>query len=290
MFDYDFLKEYLKGKKNIFITTISKDFLDMTCNWFLSVKNIKENSLVCALDEESYKELNLLNIPSVCLNVSIPKNLFYYDWEEYHKKYALVLHLYLYKHFKGLNAISSDVDVFFIKNPIKKLEKENKGYDFTTMSDKRFDPFLSKRQPDILKKINKDGDKILNFGLTPQKKYGIINGGFSYFDTTKTSNLNLIADSAEKLINEELDAYPKGTEEGTLQNIYNKIIKEKNFNVKILNAFEFVNGSIIQVPYLKEKVINNAFLFHYNFISPDTSLNMKNKKIKLMKENGHWFL
>jgi hypothetical protein len=292
IFDDDYLKFFLKNKEYIYITVVTKEFSDMAYNWFLSLKKIKQEhlALIVALDEECYEEIKKLNIPCLYLKGDVNQNESYGDWVENEKLNKLVIPIHISRKYKT-NLIFADVDIFFFKNPIEKLKKEIKNYDLVTMSDKRFDPFLYKRKLNNLTKINYDKTNIVDYGTVPQFKYGIMNGGFFYFPP-RSKNSDELLDSLHifKKNSEELKKYPKRTEEGTLQNILIKLFDINNFKINILNPFEFVNGSIIQTPYLKEKITKDAFLFHYNFVEPDTPLNMKDKKIKLMKENGHWFL
>jgi len=290
--DYSYLDSFFENRDKAIVTTVTKEFIDMTYNWFLSLKRINQEhlALVAALDKETYNEITSLKIPCVYLNVEIDSNENYGDWVENEKYYKTFLPITIYDKYKK-DIILSDTDIFFIKDPLEKLEKQIENYDFVVMSDRRFDPFLTKREKDIIKTINYDKTEVLNFGQTAQSKYGIMNGGFSYFKSN-LPNSSKVVESVRIFFKDskELESYAKRNEEGTLQNICNKRFHQYNINVNVLNCFEFVNGSIIQVPYLKNKIIDNAFIFHYNFVHPNTPLNMKKDKIKLMRENNHWLL
>jgi hypothetical protein len=288
----DFLKSFLKNKEYIYITTVTHEFSEMTYNWFLSLKNINQEhlALVISLDEKCYNEMLKYNIPTVLLDVKIESNSNQYEWIENEKSYKTIGVHYIIKKYK-INTIFSDVDIVFLKNPIERLKNEFTNCDLLVMSDRRFDPFLTEREESYLKVVNYNKTQILNFGKTEQSKNGIKNGGFCYIDINKT-NLKKLEDTYKVFYknSEYFEKFEKGTEAGNLQTLSNKRYDECDLNVKMLNCFEFVNGSIWSIPYLKEKIKNDCYIVHYNYCYESTPELLKDFKINWMKENNHWYV
>jgi len=288
----DFLESFLKNKEYIYVTTVTHEFSEMTYNWFLSLKNIKQEhlALVIALDEKCYNQMLEYNIPVVFLDAKIKSNANQHEWIENEKSYKTIGVHYIIKKYK-INTIFSDVDIVFLKNPIEKLKSEFTNCDLLVMSDKRFDPFLTDRKQNYLKVINFDKTQILNFGKTVQSKHGIKNAGFCYIDINESNFKKL--DNTYKVFYKDskyFENFEKGTEAGGLQTLSNKRYDECGLNVKMLNCFEFVNGSIWNISYLKEKIKNSCYIVHYNYCDAPTPELLKNIKINWMKENNHWYL
>lgn len=296
---YDYLDFFLKNKSYIYITSLTKDFWEMGYNWVLSLKRINQEhlSLIICLDEESYFILKQLNLNCVFLNTNIQKNNTMEEWFENEKNYKIIGPYQIAKKY-NVDFIVSDIDIIFLKNPVEKLKKESIDCDFITISDKRFDPFLYNRRVNEITLLDPEKKTTTNIGSCPQNKNGIANGCFSYLNL---SNKNI----KEKILNFYSVFIPNSKyynnfyktrsledtpEDLSLQSIVNYRYKQLNMKVKILNCFEFINGSIWKIPYLKEKVKNNCYLVHYNFCDETNPLTVKNDKIKWMKENNHWFL
>jgi hypothetical protein len=297
--EYKFLDVFLKDKSYIYITSLTKEFWDMGYNWVLSLKNINQDhlALIICLDIESYKELKNLNLNCVFLNTNIQKNITMNDWFENEKNYKIIGPIKIGKKY-NIDLIGSDTDIVFLKNPVEKLKKEIVGYDFITISDKRFDPFLYNREINKIKLLNSDKKTVCDIGYCPQIKNGIANGCFAYLNFSnkdlKEKNLNFFSVFVPNS-NYYDEFYKTRSKDDTpedlsLQSIVNYRYKQLNMKVKILNCFEFVNGSVWKIPYLKEKVKDNCYLIHYNFCDETDPLTVKNDKIKWMKENNHWFL
>jgi hypothetical protein len=296
---YEYLDIFLKDKPYIYLTSLTKEFWEMGYNWVLSLKKIKQEhlSLIICLDEESYQKTKELNLNCVFLNVNIQKNNTMDEWFENEKNYKIIGPYQIAKNY-NIDIIVSDTDIIFFKNPVEKLKQELLGYDFITISDKRFDPFLYNRKINKITLLDYDKISTTNIGDCPQIKNGIQNGCFSYLNLSEKK-------SKEKILNfysvfvPNSDYYnefyktrsSKDTPEDlSLQSIVNYRHKQLNMKVKTLNCFEFVNGSVWKIPYLKEKIKDNCYLVHYNFCDETNPLTVKNDKIKWMKENNHWFL
>ena len=121
----DFLDSYLKDKEYIYVSTITHEYCDMAYNWFLSLKNINQEhlSLIIALDKKGYNKLLNYNVPCVYLNSGIESNNTMSEWIENEKSFKVYGVCYILAKYK-INLIYSDVDVFFLKNPIQKLKKD----------------------------------------------------------------------------------------------------------------------------------------------------------------------
>jgi hypothetical protein len=67
-------------------------------------------------------------------------------------------------------------------------------------------------------------------------------------------------------------------------------IKDHNQKTKVLSPFEFANGTVWEISYLKNKVKDTAYLIHYNTAEGKTPDESREMKIQQMKENGHWYV
>jgi hypothetical protein len=285
----EFLDSFTSNKTDIFITSITNEYSELAHNWFLSLKNINLNNLalVIALDEECYKYMLKNNIPSVYLNSEIKTNKSTLEWKENEKEIKVDGPMFISKKYK-LNLFYSEVDIIFLKNPIDKIKNEiDNNQDMICLSDKRFDVFYPNRKPNIISHLDKNSGRINEYGESYQSKYGIYNFGFSYIPYSQ-KNMNFW----EKLTknSDYIKKFPKFKEEGNHQTILIKAINDFNISVKTLNPFEFVNGMIWNVPYLKNKIKNDCYLIHYNGLDGNTPIESKNLKIKKIKENNHWYV
>jgi hypothetical protein len=293
--EYKFLDVFLKNKKYIYITSITKEYCDFAHNWFLSLKQIQQDhlSLIVCLDKQSY---DFLNNKTNCVLFDVdfnPESYSMVDWYKFERITKILGPLKISEKY-NVDFITSDVDVFFYKNPFLKLQEELGDYDMVCTSDRRFDPFLYERESNILKTINWNRKKINSFGVTPQSKNGFYNGAFSYI---KISNKKI----KNKLKNFFCNFYPNSKifdnfkkfetpEDICLQTIANKSYKNFDLNVKLLSCFEFVNGSVWKIPYLKEKIKDQCYMVHYNFCDGKDTMEIKQNKIKWMNENNHWLV
>jgi hypothetical protein len=76
----------------------------------------------------------------------------------------------------------------------------------------------------------------------------------------------------------------------TFQTILINAIKDHNQKTKVLSPFEFANGTVWEISYLKNKVKDTAYLIHYNTAEGKTPDESREMKIQQMKENGHWYV
>jgi hypothetical protein len=291
----EFLAEYLKNRSYIYLSVITNEFAEMAHNWFISLKNINQhnNALVIALDRKCYDELLSYNIPCVFLDAGIKSNKSMSEWIENEKAFKMAGILHIVEKYK-MSFIYSDVDIVFLKDPTEKLKETIVGHDFVLMSDKRFDPFVTKRKLNELIEISSDKKIILNHGQTHQSKIGTDNAGFCYLEITPERE-----ESAKKFVDcykvfykdsPYFENHDKGIETGDIQSLSIKRYKESGLKLKVLNTFEFVNGSIWKVPYLNKRVKDTCYIVHYNFTNEGTPQEIKNNKIEWMKQNNHWYL
>jgi hypothetical protein len=285
----DFLDEYVKDKEYIYIASVTKDYADMALNWHLSLKNIQSEHLgvVVSLDKICYEKMQKYGIPTVFYDAQIKSNATYEEWLENEKTSNVFGPIYINKKYK-INIIHSEVDIVFLKNPIQKLREEIVGYDLVLASDRRFDFFYAKRKKNIVAHIDKANGIIREYGESYQSKHGVENFGFSYFNYSERIDnfFKGVLPGSEIFKN-----YPKSCEDGHLQTILIHRVKDlKNcFKSKTLSCFEFVNGSVWKIPYLKERIKDSCYIVHYNFAEDKLELK-KSGKIDLMIKNNHWYL
>ena len=291
----NFLDNFIKDKPYLYITTTTNHYVDMTYNWFLSLKKINQEHLVlvAGIGEECYNKLQELKIPSLLIDFDVGNNFSKSECVEIEKNIKLILPFYILKKYK-IKMFLSDTDIFFNKSPYTFIEPNvNENYDLFIMSDKRFDPFLPDRKLNTQTLISNNKKTIDYCGPTSVQLYGEEDGGFCFVNV-KTENYEKIFNFLYGFITGEyIKNEPKGDQSGCLQTITNKLFKTLNANVKILKCFEFVNGSIWAVNYLKNKVKDTCCMVHYNYSGRIWDLNTidnKQEKIKWMKENDHWLL
>jgi hypothetical protein len=288
-FDLGENKINFKSGDYVFVTTVTKEFVDFAINWNLSLKNIDEdkNSIIICLDIESYNIIESKNILCVLLEAKNIINNNRADWIENEKYYKAAGPFYLHKKYK-LDIISSDTDIVFFKNPVPVLRNEiNAGYDLVVVSDKRFDRFVPTREKGKIKLLDFSKKNVIDYGIQDQAKFGEPNGAFGYFPYTEkmTKLWEVFFPNSEYL-----KEFPVGIEEGAAQTIFNKRLKELDVKYKILSVFDFPNGSVWQVPYLKEKIKNTCYIMHYNFCLNSDPISAAEEKRNWMKEDGNWLL
>jgi hypothetical protein len=280
---------YLAKSDYLFTTTLSDEFISFGLNWYKSLAKINEhnNSLIICLNKPGYEILQRLKVPSVLLEVPNYKNENRADWIELEKFYKAAGPVYINQKYKK-DIVFSDADIIFFKNPIPKLREEiAQGYDIVVISDKRFDPFVIGRKKGRLVMLNHDKKSTTDYGIQDQVLYGEPNGAFGYFPYGEKV-ISLF--SALTPTSEYARSFPTGIEAGAAQTIFNKRLKELNVKTKVLSVFEFPNGSVWKVPYLKEKIKDTCYIVHYNFCDLSDPLPSRDYKINWMKQDGTWLL
>lgn len=284
------LNLYLKNKKEIIITPVTKDYIELTRNWYESLKQIKCDhlALVVALDLECYEYLLKYKIPVISSKFNIKTNNTLEEWRINEKNYKIYDILKIVKDY-NVDIFHSEVDIVFFKNPIEYVKNQIlNDYDCCVLSDRRFNHFYAKRDNSFDSHLDKNTGTVKIFDKSYHIVHGIENFGFSYIPKTK-KNINFWDKMHEG--SEYFKKFEnKSQNEGSLQTILINAVKDFNMNVKILNPFEFVNGTIWDIPYLKEKVKDNCYLLHYNSSEGKTPEESKNLKVNKMKENGHWYI
>jgi hypothetical protein len=266
---------------DVICTTVSSNYLELTLNWIENLKKFKleDKIVIFCIDENIHNKLKHI-VKCFLINKKIDiKNRG--DWIEAEKTFKCLAPLNYAKETK-CNLLLSDVDVVFLKNPLYEFKKRSTGIDFVTTSDKRYNVFNFKRQKN---KIISVDNEVIDWGYTDQYKFGDINGSVGYFNYSESC-----VKSVEKIFsNKNIETYPKNIENGAAQTIFNKELKKVNLKVKILSVFEFANGSILNVDYLKKKALDSAIGLHYNFCNPDPYIGYT-EKIDKIKKDGYWFI
>ena len=268
--------------KDVIATTVSSNYFELTLNWIenLTKFKLKDKIVIFCIDQTIY---NLLKTKVQCylVNKEIDiKNRG--DWIEAEKTFKCLAPLNYVKELP-CNLLLSDVDVVFLKNPLDEFKNKSTGFDIVTTSDKRYDKFNLKREANKI--ISAENNKIIDWGYTDQYKFGEINGSVSYYNYSETC-----LDSLKKIFsNETIESYPKNIEDGAAQTIFNKEYKKVSLKVKVLSVFEFANGSILNVDYLKKKALDSAIGLHYNFCNSDPYIGYI-EKVDKIKKDGYWFI
>jgi len=284
------LDSFIKNKSTVIITNTTYDFIEMVLNWYESLKrvNLHEIAFVIALDKKSYDTLQAKNIPCALIDARMENNTAA-QWIENAKRFNPRGVLHLYKNY-SFNLIHLDTDIVFFKNFIPKLEQDATGYDMVMTSDRRFDTFTHKRVKDRIITVDYGKTTVSDWGLAEQAKFGEKNGAVMYLpQNTKEKNLAYL----EKITSEEIyKKFPIGVQEGSLQTIANSkaLISETGVNIKVLSVYDFPNGSLWKVPYLRDQVKDTCYLVHYNFHSHAAPKLRLTEKIEAMKLYGHWYL
>jgi len=282
---------FVKNKDTIIVTSTTHHFINMLFNWYHSLDTVGLSHLVfvIALDHESLILLQQRGIPCAFIDTGNLKNDTEEDWIENAKKFKPKGVLYLYEKY-NINVIHLDTDIVFFKNFVPKLQQEAINYDLVMCSDRRFDPYNHMRQRDKIISVNHDKASVTDWGLAEQAKFGEKNGAIMYLPaSTKERALNYL----KKCTNEEVyKKFPRGVQEGSLQTVSNNrdILTETGINIKVLSVYEFPNGSLWKVPYLKNIVKDTSYLVHYNFHSNADPATRLKEKIEAMTKHGHWYL
>ena len=271
--------------KPAIITIINRFYLELTKNWIanLNLFGLKDNIIVCCLDNFSYDDLKQ-DVDCVLVNEnSLPlSRAGWIEAEKYNKS------SYPLEHFKKhkCDVLLCDVDVVFLKNPLHFFDSQSKDVDIAVTSDKRYDSFHLKREKDKI--ITSEGSHVRDWGYTDQHKFGELNGAVAYYKYSDKLANNLTSFFSESA----LIKYPKGIEDGAAQTIFNDFVKTFNEEVKIkkISVFDFANGSLMNVAYLKRKILENAYGIHYNFCENLSPVLSCTEKIKNIKEDGFWYI
>jgi hypothetical protein len=287
--DNNFLQDYLKNKSEIISTPITYDYISLTKNWFLSLKklNLDNQCLIIALDNESYVDLKNNNIPVIKSIFDVKKSSTIEEWRVKEKKFKFLDILNIVKQY-DINMIHCEVDVILLKNPIEKIKQEIKpDYDICVVSDRRFNDFHIRRNLEVDSHIDRNTGMVHKYGKSYWVQYGIENFAFSYIPKTK-KNLHFwdqLTHNEEYLKKFDVEGYA-----GSSQTILIHAIKNYNMKIKCLSPFEFANGTVWDLSYLRNRIKNTAYLIHYNTAEGKTPEESKNMKIEKMKKHNHWFL
>jgi hypothetical protein len=254
----------------------------MAYNFIENLKkfNLEKNIYFQCLDNETYKELSSVVYCEKKTDI-IKKVKNRGDWIEAEKFSKIPLIIYLLDTLKK-DLILCDIDIFYMKNPLPLFYKYSKNYDIVASSDKPYFPFNMIRRRD---RIITCVPFPIDYGITDQKKYGYMNGAIALYKYQEKTIRKLNEIFTFKL----LKSYPKRIEAGAAQTIYNYNIQRTGLSVKILSVFEIANGSLLEVDYLKKKVLEEATAIHYNFCDCDPYIGYK-QKIEKMKNNEHWLI
>jgi hypothetical protein len=291
----EFLRSFVETKQRIILTAITQEFNEMCLNWFCSLRNVglSELALVVCADKQSYEYTQQHCIPSVYLECNIESNITGEEWIENEKNFKL---LGLYIIFKNYNVdiILSDVDIVFLRNPIEKLLAElTNDTDWLAMSDKKFAPFVPSRKQGRDVYVSENKTEIIDDGDIPQTLLGEENGGFSYIPCAKSPEDKIKKLAFLENFRENSSWYkvmPRGTEEGCLQSAINKKVKDTDLKVKRLSCFEFPNGSVWNVSYIRHKIKDLCYIVHYNFSDYLEPLEVFKEKTERMKKYNHWYI
>lgn len=281
---------FINNKKNVLITSTTIEFIDMLLNWYESLKHVGLNNLAfaVALDKQSYDILQSKGIPSALIDSQISNNTAS-QWIENAKRFKPKAVLYIYENYP-VNLIHLDTDMIFFKNFIPRLEEEAAGYDMVMASDRRFDPYTYERKKDKIITVDHGKKNVSDWGLAEQAKFGKKNGAVMYLPGSTKNNVlrYLKKNTSEEMYNR----FPRGVQEGSLQTISNDktLLEETGININVLSVYEFPNGSLWKIPYLKEHIKDTCYLVHYNFHSHADPKTRLMEKIDAMKQHGHWYL
>jgi hypothetical protein len=284
------LKGVVKNNTTIITTSTTIDFIDMLLNWYRSLSFLGLNHLVyaIALDKPSYTILQKNKIPCGLIDAKLENNTAA-QWIENAKVFKPKGVLHIYENYP-VNLIHLDTDIVFFKNFIPRLQSESFGYDMVMASDRRFNTYTHKRIKDRIITVDHNKKSTSDWGLAEQAKFGEKNGAVMYLPhVSRKNNLNYLKKNTSKEI---YDKFPKGVQEGSLQTISNdkRLLEETKINIKVLSVYDFPNGSLWSVPYLRESIKDTCYLVHYNFHSHADPKNRLKEKVEAMKLHGHWYL
>ena len=271
--DVNFLKNYLKNKKYAYITYITVDFVEMTKNWYISLKNLNlhDQVLVVCFDELSYFWMKGNKIPSILLKANVNVD----NIEEIN---SIIPKMWFFKYFSNnfkLDIIHTDVDIIYLKNPLETLQKSIKNFDVALCSNKEY-----------------NYSRILNKKYNNCEKEEVEPVNLFYVPYSEKSNI-LWDKIIEGLVyKRDVD---KNNKDGFIE-----VLLYNQMNIKYLNIYEFANCSCFNNSLLKNKILNSCYTLHYNYRqykhlwqkyeNNENLLAVKDNKIQMMKDNNHWFI
>ena len=155
-------------------------------------------------------------------------------------------------------------------------------------SNRRYDKFNHKRKKNHIISVEADRKEVIDWGESDQAKYGDVNGSLCYIPH-RTSD-KVVKFHEELADDDYLKQFPVCHYSGSAQRIWNQAVREKGIRIKVLSVFDFANGSVWKVPYLKDLIKERAYSIHYNFHSNAAPINRVSEKKAAMIKNGHWLL
>jgi hypothetical protein len=287
--DESFLNFYLQNKKEIIVTIADNSYCELIENWFESLKKIKcyDFSLAVALDEKCFNFLKQKNLPVVKSIFNVNESINMKDWREKEKKIQATDILNISKKYK-IDIIHSEVDIIFLKNPLEKIKKEIlPDYDMCVLSDRRFNDFYTRRDIGIDAHIDRNSGIIHKYGKSYWKQYGIQNFAFSYmpYNENNVKFWDRIIQDQEYKKKFDVEGHA-----GLNQTLLINAIKDFGIKVKTLSPFEFANGTVWDISYLREKIKDSCYLIHYNTAEGKTPYESKTMKIAKMRMHDHWYI
>jgi len=283
------LSEFLENSEEIILTSTTKEFIKICLNWYKSLSRIglSHKVLVVALDDQSFFILRQENIKCILIPTNMINNT-EAEWIENEKKFKPLGPMYLLEKYNA-NLIHLDTDIYFFKDFLPTLREHSNGYDIVMCSDQRYDFYTPKRIKDRIITVNYDKKSTSDWGLAEQLKYGKKNAAVSYFNQkSKKKILNFIK---LHFSDDIIKQFPTGTQDGDLQTMTNSkiILEQSGIKINLLNEFEFPNGSLWSVPYLRDQVKDSCYLIHYNYTSSADPALRQIEKINIMKKFNHWY-
>ena len=266
-------------------TTVNYTYIELTKNWLANLKKFNINNIIVfCLDKQSFDALKDIThcILQDTLSTLIQTRA---EWIEAEKYFKYLAPLNYVKQNK-CDILFSDVDVVFLKNPVDCIINNSRDVDIVVMNDKRYDPFHRERKRGRIITIN--SNTIKDWGISDQEKFGELNGSVAYYKYSEK-----LVEYFESVFNKrKLEQYPVGVEDGAAQTIFNDFINtyKADIKIKVLSVFDFANGSLLNVSYLKRKVLENACGIHYNFCENMDPIPSCVEKINRIKEDGFWYI
>lgn len=286
----DSVVKKLYNKKTAIVATTTYEFVEMAINWYrsLSLLGLQSEAIIVAYDTQSYDVLNNLNISCPFVDVGFFSRKTDGEWYEMEKRTNHIGASIILKNF-NINVVRSETDIFFLKNFIPKFEQEDSDdIDMIVSSDRRYDKFNHKRKKNHIISVEADRKEVIDWGESDQAKYGDVNGSLCYIPH-RTSD-KVVKFHEELADNNYLKQFPVCHYSGSAQRIWNQAVREKGIRIKVLSVFDFANGSVWKVPYLKDLIKERAYSIHYNFHSNAAPINRVSEKKAAMIKNGHWLL
>lgn len=276
-----FSRNQFDGLHDIITTTVSDNYRELTLNWIANLGkfNLKDNIVIFCLDNDIYNCILEQNVKAYKLldNVVIGDRGDWIELEKHHKATGPIMIMdMLHK-----NILFSDVDVIFLKNPLHYFQSIDS--DIIVTDDKRYDQFHLARTRNHIITIQDNMPR--DWGATDQSKFGNLNGAVGYYRYNKDTTAffkNIFA-------KENVANYPQKIEDGAAQTIFNDGVKQHQISVQVASVFDFANGSLLDVPYLKKKVMESAVGIHYNYCDSDPYTGYREKIDKIKKDN-FWYI